>query len=208
MTPRNTARIDATIKNRALLESKRAVIVQTATKMFIDRGFAQVSVNEVAREANLSIGSLYKYIRTKEDILWLVMDSIFCQLEEAMKTERARAGEPVDSLEETFARYMRAQDVVRRGMLLMYREYPHLSREAQQEFMDRERRVVDVFQSIIEDGVRQGVFRCADPLLAALDILAMGAMWALKGWMLRDLSLADYVDRQTRLVLDLVGRVE
>jgi AcrR family transcriptional regulator len=208
MTVKDTRRIDGAIKNHALLESKRALIVRTATKMFIDRGFANVSVNEVARAANLSIGSLYKYIRTKEDILWLVMDSIYGQLESQLEEKRSSSSSPIDSLMHAFAEYMRAEHAVRRGILLMYREYPHLAPEAQREFMDRERRVVQVFQKIIEDGVQDGAFVCADPRLAALDILAMGAMWALKGWMLQDVSLDDYIDRQSRLVLQLVGVVE
>jgi TetR/AcrR family transcriptional regulator, cholesterol catabolism regulator len=208
MMAKDTGRIDAAIKNRALLEAKRALIVDTSTKMFIDRGYANVSVNEVAKEANLSIGSLYKYIRTKEDILWLVMDRIYGRLEEELRAERAYANGPVESLMQAFATYMRANDGVRQGILLMYREYPHLSREAQREFMDREKRVVDVFESIIEDGVQSGAFRCTEPRLAALDILAVGAMWALKGWMLRDVSLDDYIAHQSRLILHLVGTVE
>ena len=122
----NTTRIESAIKNRELLEERRELIISTATKLFMDRGYDDVSVNEVADAMGVSIGSLYKYVRSKEDILWLVMDSIYGQLENLLKAERAVAAGPRDALLHAFERYLRAVDSVRRGILLMYREYRNL----------------------------------------------------------------------------------
>ncbi len=178
--------------------------MRCATELFIRQGFNDVSVNQIAEAANISVGSLYKYIRAKEDILWLVMDSIYGQLEDLLSAERAEAPDPRQALIHVVNRYLHAVHAVRQGILLMYREYRHLQREAKREFMDRERRVVDVFIRVIEDGTASGVFKCENPRTAALNILMMGHLWALKNWMLGD-NIEQYIEEQMVLVLEMVG---
>lgn len=69
--------IPSGIKNEAILSARRAQLVEEATELFIEHGFAQVSIKEVAEYSGISMGSIYSYIRTKEDLLWLVMGSIY-----------------------------------------------------------------------------------------------------------------------------------
>jgi AcrR family transcriptional regulator len=202
---RDTSRIGASIKNRELLESRRRSVVEAATKLFIERGYSSVSVNELAEALAISVGSLYKYIRTKENILWLVMDEIYGQLEDQLETERAEAHDPREALLHAYRRYLAAVDSVRRGILLMYREYRHLPPDAQEEFKERERRVINILAQIIEDGVKAKTFNCKDPELAAVDMLMAGHAWALKGWLLRDIPFEAFMERQSALALSLVG---
>ena len=197
--------IKSLIKNEALLNARRAQLTATATDVFIRRGFRDVSVNEIANAAGIGIGSLYKYIRSKEDILYLVMDSIYGQLEDLLRSERAEAVTPEEALEHTCRRFLNAVRAVRRGVLLMYREYRYLPEAAQREFMEREERIVNVFVEIIQEGNDAGAFHCSDPKLAALDLLMAGHAMALKGWMVGNGGFDHYIDTQTNLAMALVG---
>jgi hypothetical protein len=87
----------------------------------------------------------------------------------------------------------------------MYREYRNLPADAQSEFMERERRIVQLFEEIVAEGVEAGEFGASDTKMAALDMLMMGHTWALKGWMLRDRSLDDFIRDQSELALMVVG---
>lgn len=196
--------IGSSIKDRELLNERRTHLVHCATALFIRHGFKDVSVNQIAEAANISVGSLYKYIRAKEDILWLVMDSIYGQLEDLLAAERAEAPDPKQALIQVVSRYLHAVHTVRQGILLTYREYRHLQQEAKREFMDRERRVVDIFIRVIEDGTRSGIFKCKNPGTAALNILMMGHLWALKNWMLGN-DIEQFIEQQTTLALTMVG---
>jgi AcrR family transcriptional regulator len=205
---RDTSRIESSIKNRDLLESRRRDVVATATRLFIQKGYSNVSVNELADAMAISVGSLYKYIRSKENILWLVMDEIYGKLELQLEAERAEAANPLEALIHSLNLYLRAVDSVRRGILLMYREYEHLPETAQDEFKDRERRVINIFAAIIKDGVRTGHFACPEPDMAALTLLMMGHTWAIKGWLLHHIEIDEYIQEQSRLALNLVGAGE
>jgi AcrR family transcriptional regulator len=195
------------IKDEALLAERRAAVVEKATELFIARGFAEVSVNEIADFAGISVGSLYKYIRAKEDLLWLVMQSIYGTLEDILEAERKEASNPGQALDHAVRRLFDAVDAVSRGILLMYREYRHLPIAGQQEFMRREQRILDIFRTIIEDGNASGAFHCPHAALAALNILMAAHAWSLKRWVVpTGMGRSLYVDAQLELIHEMVGR--
>lgn len=206
MRPDSSPSIRSGIKDEALLAERRALVVQKATELFIDRGFAEVSVNEIADFAGISVGSLYKYIRTKEDLLWLVMQSIYGTLEDILEAERREASNPGQALDQAVRRLFGAVDTVSRGILLMYREYRNLPPGGQQEFMQREQRILDIFRVIIEEGNASGNFRCPHPGVAALNILMAAHAWSLKRWVLpptTDQSV--YLEEQLALIRQMLG---
>lgn len=55
-------------------EGKRARILSIAVEEFATNGFAGASVNRIAREAGISIGALYKYFATKDDLFLYIID--------------------------------------------------------------------------------------------------------------------------------------
>jgi TetR/AcrR family transcriptional regulator len=55
-------------------EEKRRRVLDSAKKAFAHYGYAGTNVNLVAREAGISVGSLYQYFRTKEDIFLALIE--------------------------------------------------------------------------------------------------------------------------------------
>jgi AcrR family transcriptional regulator len=49
-------------------ENRRTSILKAARKLFFDKGFKQVTVDSIARKAELSKGSIYLYYNSKEEI--------------------------------------------------------------------------------------------------------------------------------------------
>ncbi|WP_424359062.1 TetR/AcrR family transcriptional regulator [Methanocella sp. MCL-LM] len=54
-------------------ERRRTEIIDVAEKLFIQKGFDGVSVEDVAREAELASGTLYLYFRNKEALYYAVV---------------------------------------------------------------------------------------------------------------------------------------
>ena len=59
-------------------------MIQGAVKLFKEKGFHRTTTREIAKEAGFSIGTLYEYIRTKEDVLFLVCDSIYNEVNDRL----------------------------------------------------------------------------------------------------------------------------
>ena len=57
----------------ALMARKRAVIVDAALKAFLDEGYAEASVNQIAATAGVSIKTLYRHFESKDELFSAVM---------------------------------------------------------------------------------------------------------------------------------------
>lgn len=69
------ARIDAA-KQRRILDS--------AIQIFAAQGFTAANINVIARKAGISIGAMYKYFSSKEDLYLTVVDQAYRVLEDAI----------------------------------------------------------------------------------------------------------------------------
>jgi AcrR family transcriptional regulator len=82
-------------------QQTRNAIVETAQRLFTERGFDAVTVAEVAREANVSEGTVFNYFTTKEDLFYGGMEAFEGQLIGAVR-ERA----PGESILDAFRRFV------------------------------------------------------------------------------------------------------
>jgi len=64
---------------------KRERILAVAVEEFSSFGFANANVNLIASRVGVSVGSLYKYFATKEDLYLTVVNLAFSRLEEALE---------------------------------------------------------------------------------------------------------------------------
>jgi AcrR family transcriptional regulator len=152
--------------------------------VFISRGYHQATVREIAREAGLSLGGLYAYIKTKEDMLYLVFENLAAGLRatigEAIEATDDPAAQMRAALRATLATIERYQDAV----LLMYQESKSLGPRSLHAVLDTEAGHVQFFEQILRRGQERHVF-AGDPRLAA-DIIAFTcSIVALRRWNLR-----------------------
>ena len=57
-------------------EKRRREIVKAALAVFARKGYAQASVDDIAREAGVAVGTLYKYYESKRHILVEVINAV------------------------------------------------------------------------------------------------------------------------------------
>jgi AcrR family transcriptional regulator len=50
-------------------DGKREAVLHTAVRMFLERSYAHTSMNDVAKQLNITKPALYHYFRNKEEIL-------------------------------------------------------------------------------------------------------------------------------------------
>lgn len=62
-------------------ENKRDRIISEAVKEFADKGYASANVNYIAKSAGISIGSLYKYFPTKDDLFMYIVETSTIKIE-------------------------------------------------------------------------------------------------------------------------------
>ena len=120
--------IETIVKDQELIGRRHMQICDAALKLFSRKGFHRTTVREIAGACGLGIGTLYSYIKTKEDILSLVyrriLETFQARLLKATRGIQDPRLQLKVAVEETLRIYDECQDVV----LLLYQESHALGR--------------------------------------------------------------------------------
>lgn len=197
--------IPTLVKNASLVEEKRGLLVAAAVGLFIGKGFHQTTTREIARAAGFSIGTLYEYISSKEDVLYLVCDSIHGEMERELRKALEEEESGASALEGAMAAYLHVCDRMQDSILLVYRETASLSAESQGYVLQNEARVTAIFEELIRAGVSKGMFSMGSDKtirLMAHNISVLGHMWAFRRWFLHDeFTIDEFTEHQTSLIM-------
>ncbi len=66
-------------------DEKQHFIIEKAIKEFAQKGYITANINRIAKEANISIGSMYSYFPSKEALFLSIIDEGVGVLQEALK---------------------------------------------------------------------------------------------------------------------------
>lgn len=64
------------VDDPALVEMRRSQFVKAAGELFARKGYHKTTIREITQGAGLSTGLIYSYVRSKEDMLFLVLENI------------------------------------------------------------------------------------------------------------------------------------
>ncbi len=193
--------IDTVVKDPELIRRRHAQISDAALKLFSQKGYHRTTVRQVAEACGLGIGTLYSYIKTKEDILCIVYGRILETFQRRMRLATAGIGDPRLQLKTALEATLRIYDEYQDAVVLLYRESHALRRQTLQSLFDVDQAYVGVFREILEQGNQTGQFAVKEPHLLAVAILYLCAAWNLKRWNLKRYSLETVVENLTGLVL-------
>lgn len=179
-------------------QERRRDLAKVTVRLIEERGFEALSVSEIAEEAGISVGGMYRYIRTKTDLLVLACEDIFGGLREKI-FEAVAAEEGISKkLSAAMQVYWRSCHDRPSLIRLTYREYRSLPPEAKDLYKQRELEIAEVFRDIIRAGRMTGEFRAVDDRVVAHEILFLSHMSMFKGWALLEIDpdrlLAEHIE--------------
>ncbi len=198
------------VKDPELVKRRRRQIVDAAVELFIKKGFHKTTTREIAQRAELSIGSVYEYVSTKEDVLYLVCDVIHAEAERQISEALARTTGGRETLAEVIREYFLVCDRMSDHILLVYQETQSLPSRWRKKVLENEVRFTGNFKEVLQRLVAAGELPALEERileLVAHNITVLGHMWTFRRWFLRRrYSIEDYIDMQTALICgDLFG---
>ena len=204
---RATKGIPTQIKNPDLVEQRHRQIVDAAVQLFINHGFHKTTTRQIARAAGFSIGSLYEYIASKEDILYLVCDAIHAEVEQGVSEAMTRASGGRNPLAEVIREYFLVCNRMSDHILLIYQETQSLPQQWRKKVLENEVRITGIFMQVLAHLISSGDLpRLSDRSmeLVAHNISVLGHMWTFRRWFLaRHYSIDDYIELQTEFILGM-----
>ena len=155
---------------RRLPEERPRQILSAALEVFGERGLAASRLEDIAKRAGLSKGTIYLYFPNKEELFReMVRDTVVSQIERGEEAIHSMTGSASDALihlmraKWTFIRSPQFAPLFR----LIHAEihsFPDLARFYAEEVVARGQRLI---AGIIERGIASGEFRKVEPIAAA-----------------------------------------
>ncbi len=197
-------RVGTRVADNVLVEARREQILQAALKLFAEKGLAGTNISAICKEAGVPVGTLYLYIRRKEDLLLLLARWMMESMEESVAALNIE-DDPADKQLATLIQCV-YQDMQRFHQLLkvLHWDTHRLRPPAQRAILEAEMRIVTHIANAISRGINDGIFRPVPVAATAHTILALGQIWALKHWALvgeYGMSLNEYIHMQTEVFL-------
>jgi AcrR family transcriptional regulator len=201
--------VKSTVKDVSLIEIRREQMIRGAVKLFKEKGFHRTTTREIAKEAGFSIGTLYEYIRTKEDVLFLVCDSIYNEVLARFSKLTMHDG-TVNGLKTAIEQYFKLINDMSDEFLVMYQESKSLPKDALKYVLKKEMEMVSLFEKLLTSCADNGELRIDQQEIgiAAHHIVVQGQMWAFRRWALhRNYTIEEFINVQIdQLFRGLVGK--
>jgi len=202
-------RIASNIKNEELINIRRQELVNAAVKLFVNKGFHKTTVREIAKEFGMSMGALYDYIRTKEDILFLVCDYIFKSVSDKLQVSMVGEKDAKEKLKNAIRDYFIIIDSIQDYTLLLYQETKSLNRKDRNYVLSAEMELTKIFEKILAQGIKEKTFNIdkRTAKIVANNIMVQGQMWSFRRWVAqKNYSLNNYTKIQTDLIINAISQ--
>lgn len=195
-------KVYTSVDDERLVERRREQFVTAAAELFGRNGFHTTTIKEIAQRAGVSAGLIYTYVKTKEDVLFLVLQSV-------LEGYARKIPAALDGIEDPILRFTAAVrtycEVVAEkpdATLLAYRETKSLKHEQKAAIKEMELQSNRLIMECIEAGVSAGYFRPVHVELVTYRIVLLAHGWALKGWRFREIvTLDEYIEEEIDLFL-------
>ncbi|WP_216828725.1 TetR/AcrR family transcriptional regulator [Alkalihalobacterium elongatum] len=146
-------------------ESTKKRIIDSALTLFKNKGFHEVSVRMIAKEAGVSNGGFYHHFQSKDELLYQINDFILTYVMETGKEVALKKESPVEKLEGMIRAFILAFDVYNLEISVMYRENHYLAPEYFEKIKEKRDEYQDYIYSIIKAGIKAGDIRSNTPLI-------------------------------------------
>ena len=197
--------IRSSIKSNGLVEKRQNQIIKAAIALFKEKGFHKTTTREIAQKSGFSIGTLYEYIRTKEEILFLVCDSIYEQVHQRLEETIDFKQPSIESLKTVIELYFRLMDEIQDEVVIMYQEVKSLEEDDQRYVLEKERDMISMLKWVVVTCVPSKI-TAKDAELLANNIFIQGQMWGFRRWALhKQFTLEEYIDTQLFYLMRAMG---
>jgi AcrR family transcriptional regulator len=181
-------------------------IIGAAVDLFYENGFHATPVADIAERAGFTIGAMYKYIRSKHDILYLLTESLAAATEDLLAEWAELGRRPHAAIAGAIDAYYRMCADRRKMFVISYRDIHHLDPRALSDALAMEYRMRSALVRVIDPGADEdGAQHDPTVMTIANNAILIGHLWAVNNRPFGSyLDIDGFIEVQTRLLLTQV----
>jgi TetR/AcrR family transcriptional regulator, cholesterol catabolism regulator len=161
-----------TVQNKAP-SHRMEEICAAAAKLFYKNGYHSTTIEELAAEVGMLKGSLYYYIKSKEDLLYQVLLDVIVDGQVRVNRKLEGISDPLERLRIGLQEHIEyiIDNQVRVGLFL--HEFDVFQGVRRKRIKQEMSRYQDIFVDIVRQGKKQGLFADLDSWLVVNGMLGM-----------------------------------
>ena len=199
-------RIKTATKNPDRVRERRESLINAAVAVFIEKGFHNATVRDIGRAANMTQGTIYNYVSSKDDILYMVCDRIVAEYNEQARRALDTSHEPAERVRSAVRAISQVMYRHRREILLIYQDSHLLDKRSRRVILARVEEFIGMFERIITDAARELRVPLPHPHLSANMLTFLPVMIALRGWSLKnDVPPEEVIEQITAFIVRGLG---
>ena len=186
-------------------ETTEKLIRRAMVSMIAQHGFKAASLRKVAEEVGIQAGSLYNYIRSKDEFLFHLLKEHLELMLADFERESAGITDVTQRLTKFIELHMRFHTEQQEEVIIGNLELRSLSPKNRRIVTGLRDRYSTILTTLIKEGVRQKLFKVEDPRITSFAILSL--MSGVCYWFRPDgrVSQAALVKLHTDMVFQLLG---
>ncbi|BBN93870.1 MULTISPECIES: TetR/AcrR family transcriptional regulator [Deinococcus] len=157
---------------------RREQILDSASRLFSERGYHATSMRDLAGELGMQGGSLYAHIASKEELLIEIVNQASRQFDEALFTLRGEPMRADEKLREAMFRHIRVVADNMDSATVFFHEWKHLSPEAYGRVTGWRDTIDGFYRELVTQGVQEGTFRADLDVKMTAYLILSAVNWA------------------------------
>ena len=123
-------------------DNQRDAILAAAARLFAQQGFGSSTMNQVASACGISKGTLYHYVRDKQDLLAQIATTHVQRLQDLVQAVALQKLPPQDHLEALVLRFMQAYENAQAEHRVLTEDVKFMPEAPRQQVLQGQRQVV------------------------------------------------------------------
>jgi len=195
-------------RNVHLVERKHQQIVEGACRIFFKKGYHPTTIRMIAKACGMSMGQLYHYISSKDDVLYLVHKHMQKVWYDYLKnSEMEKIGDPLQKLTEALRRTLEFMVENKKLLQFIYTESKYLDKKHLRVVLEMDyKNVIGFWRSLLKEVNKQKPVKGDTDVLGSL-ITYLLVFLPLRDWTLRDKPTSKSVDSLVNFILRGLGVV-
>ncbi|MFI5153532.1 MAG: TetR/AcrR family transcriptional regulator [Chitinophagales bacterium] len=160
--------------------SKKEVIIEKASKLFMEKGFGAASMRDLAEHVGVEAASLYNHIQSKSEILQAICFKIANEFIAHLDSVEASGLSTLKKMEKIIRFHIRMMLEQYEFVYISDHEWRHLPEPYLSNFLNQRRNYRKSLGDILERGIDNGEIKAIDPYVAVLTLLS--AISGIESW--------------------------
>ncbi len=182
------------IKKEKTIIKNLEKIFKATLKISNKKGFQAMTMRDLSQESGISLGALYAYFKSKDDLLGMLQNQRRAFVGRVLEHAIAKHSHPGDRLRTMIRTHLFLSEVLQPWFYFSFMEAKNLDPQEKQKAIDSDLWTEKLLEKLLTDGRKEQVFADRDIGLTAEAIKAMLQDWYLKRAKFKNISVDRYAD--------------